>query len=288
MNSERKLSMKTLGYYNGKYDELENMSVPMLDRACYFGDGVYDVTYCRNYHIFALEEHIERFFTSASMLSIAPPLCKEELASLLCELVKKLDSGNLWVYFQLTRGTGPRDHAFLPTDTPSNLWVMLRPAEIRDTYKTMRCITREDTRFLHCNVKSLNLIPNILAKQATVEAGADECILHRGETVTECSHSNLFILKNGTLMTHPADEHIYAGTGRAHLLSLAQELGIPTLERTYTLRELFDADEVLITSASALCMRVCEIDGRGVGGKAAYTVRAFQDALLQDYLQKTE
>ncbi len=278
--------MKTLGYYNGKTEELERMSVPMLDRACYFGDGVYDVTFCRNYRIFALEEHIERFFQSAAGLSISPPLCKNELAELLQSLVKKLDSPDQWVYFQLSRATGIRDHAFLP-EKNANLWVMLRPAQIRDTYKTIRCITREDTRFSHCNIKSLNLIPNILAKQATVEAGMDECILHRGEIVTECSHSNLFILKSGTLITHPADAHIYAGTGRAHLIKTANALGTPVAERHYTLSELFDADEVLLTSASALCMRIVEVDRKAVGGKAAYTVKQFQDALLKDYLEQT-
>lgn len=279
--------MKTLGYYNGRYDEIDRMSVPMLDRACYFGDGVYDVTYCRNYHIFALDEHVDRFFQSASGIRIEPPVTKNELKELLQALVKKLENGNQWIYFQVSRATGPRNHAFLQ-DKTSNLWIMLKPAEIRDTYKTMRCITREDTRFYHCNVKSLNLLPNILAKQAAEEACADECILHRGEIVTECSHSNLFILKNGQLITHPANEKIYAGTGRAHLIEAAKTFNVSTYEKEYTVQELYNADEVLITSASALCMRVVEIDGAPVGGKASYTVKMFQDALLKDYLEKTE
>ena len=278
--------MKTLGYYNGKYDELEKMSVPMLDRACYFGDGIYDVTYCRNYRIYALEEHVTRFFTSAELLRIKPTLSKTELCELLTELVKKLDCGNQWVYFQLSRGTGLRTHAFLE-DTPSNLWIMLKPAEIRDTYQPMRCITMEDTRFHHCNIKTLNLIPNVIATQATVEAGVDECILHRGETVTECAHSNLSILKNGKLITHPANEMILAGTGRAHLIEMCKQFSIPVEERRYTLTELYQADEILITSASALCMRVIEIDGKQVGGKAAYTVKQLQDALLDDFITQT-
>ena len=280
--------MKTLGYYNGVIDELENMKIPMLDRANYFGDGVYDVTYCRNYHIFALEEHINRFFQSASLIKITPPLSKEEMAELLQELVKKLENGNQWVYFQLSRGTDLRAHAFPQSEVKANLSVMLRPAEIRDTYRPMRCITREDTRFLHCNVKSLNLIPNILAKQAAEEAGVDECILHRGETVTECSHSNLFILQNGKMITHPANEKIYAGTGRAHLIEVCRQFGIPVEERPYSVSEMLDADEVIITSASALCMRVIEIDGKAVGNKAAYTIKTLQDALLKDYLEQTE
>ena len=279
--------MKTLGYYNGKYDELEKMSVPLLDRACYFGDGIYDVTYSRNYHIYALEEHVDRFFASAELLRIKPTVTKAKLCALLSDLVKKLESGNQWVYFQLSRGTGLRSHAFLE-DTPANLWIMLKPAEIRDTYQPMRCITMEDTRHHHCNIKTLNLIPNVLATQATVEAGVDECILHRGDIVTECAHSNLSILKNGTLITHPANELILAGTGRAHLIETCKAFSIPVLERPYTLSELYDADEILITSASALCMRVIEIDGKSVGGKASYTVRQLQDALLADFISQTE
>ena len=279
--------MKTLGYYNGKIDELEQMSVPMLDRACYFGDGVYDVAYSRNYHIYALEEHIERFFHSAELLRIAPPMTKDALTALVNDLIERLDTGDLWVYFQLSRGTGLRSHAFLK-DNKSNLWIMMKPAKIRDTYQPMRCITMDDTRFYHCNIKTLNLIPNVLATQATAEAGVDECILHRNGTVTECAHSNISILKDGKLITHPANELILAGTGRAHLMAECRRQSIPTEERPYTLDDLMEADEVLITSASALCIRVTEVNGKTVGGKAPDTVKALQDALLKDFLEKTE
>ena len=175
--------MKTLGYYNGVIDELDRMQVPMLDRACYFGDGVYDVSFSRNHKIYALEEHVSRFFQSAARLRMQPRMTEEELCTLLCELVQRLEDGELWVYFQLSRGTGFRTHAFLEKEE-SNLWIMIRPMPIKDTYKPMRCISMEDTRFYHCNIKSLNLLPNVLATQATVEAGVGECILHRGETVT--------------------------------------------------------------------------------------------------------
>lgn len=279
--------MKTLGYYNGCIDELDRMTVPMLDRACYFGDGVYDVTYSRHYNIYALEEHIDNFFKSASLIGIEPNFSKAELGDLLCSLVKKMDCGDLWVYIQLSRAADWRTHAF-PTHPTPNLWVMLKPAVIRDTYLPMRCISGEDTRFQHCNVKSLNLLPNVLATQAATAAGMDECILHRGNVVTECAHSNLSILKNGTLITHPANEFIYAGTGRAHLIAECKKHGITVCERTYTLTELWDADEVLVTSASALCVPVNQLDGKPLGGKAPHTVRMLQDALLKDFMDTTE
>lgn len=104
--------MKTLGYYNGKFGELDEMSIPMNDRVCWFGDGVYDAGLSRNYKIFALNEHIDRLFNSAGLLDIKVPVTKAELADLLQEMVNKMDTGNLFVYYQVTRGTGMRNHVF--------------------------------------------------------------------------------------------------------------------------------------------------------------------------------
>ena len=105
--------------------------------------------------------------------------------------------------------------------------------------------------------------------------------------MTECAHSNLSILKDGVLITHAADNLILAGTGRAHLLAACRKIGIPISERDYTLEELMDADEILITSASALCMRVLEVDGQSVGGRDGAAVKRLQDDLLNDFLEKT-
>ena len=278
--------MKTLGYYNGKIDELEKITVPMLDRASYFGDGVYDVTFSRNYKVYKLREHVERIFHSAALLKIFPEITPDALCELIESLVERLDDDELWVYFQFSRGTDYRNHAF-PENAKPNLWIMLRPAKIKDTYRPLRVITREDTRALHCNIKSLNLLPSVMATQACVDAGVDECILHRGGIVTECAHSNVSILKNGTLYTHPANELILAGTGRAHLMDACRHFDIPVLERPYTLEELKNADEVILTSASALCVRIIEVDGASVGQKAPHTLKALQDYLLNDFLTET-
>lgn len=279
--------MKTLGYYNGEIDELDRIRIPMLDRACYFGDGVYDVAFSRNYRIYALEEHVERFFNSAALLRITSPIDREGLCKLLGDLLNRMDDGNQSVYFQLSRGTAPRTHAF-PENSTANLWVMIKPAEIRDVYQPMRCITLEDTRFYHCNIKTINLLPNVMATQKVVEAGVDEAIFHRGETVTECAHSNVSILKAGTLITHPTNNLILPGIARAHLLRFCEKLTIRVEERPFTLSELFDADEILITSTSALCMRVVEIDGKPVGVRDGDTVKRLQDALLGDFLSNTK
>ena len=278
--------MKTLGYYNGDCTEADRLCIPLLDRACYFGDGVYDVTYSRNYRVFALAEHLENLYRSAALVEIDPPLPLDALASLLRDLVLRMDTGENRIYLQFSRATAPRSHAF-PQGKTANLAVLIFPAAPRDPFLAMRCITRPDTRHLHCNVKSLNLLANVLASEEAARAGADECILLRDGIVTECAHSNVSILSGGRLLTHPADEKIYAGTGRAHLLSLCRRAGIPVAERTYTTEELRAADEILITSASVFCAPVTELDGVPAGGRAPDTVRALQNALFAAYLADT-
>lgn len=278
--------MKTLGYYNGKYGELEEMSIPMNDRVCWFGDGVYDAGPSRNYKIFALDEHIDRFFNSAGLLDIEMPVTKEELKELLQEMVNKMDTGNLFVYYQVTRGTGVRDHAY--TKGPGNLWIMLKPAEISDGIEPIKLITVEDTRFLHCNIKTLNLIPSCVATEKAKKAGCQEAVFYRaGGRVTECAHSNVHIIKDGKLVTAPTDNLILPGIARAHLIRMCKKLGIPVSETPYTLKELFEAEEVLVTSSSNLCLHACEIDGKPVGGKNPELLEKIRAALLGEFYEKT-
>lgn len=279
--------MKNLGYYNGVYDEIENMSIPMSDRVCFFGDGVYDATYSRNYNIFALDEHIDRFYNSAKFLEIELPLSKSELKEQLNDMVKKMDTGENFVYFQATRGGGAvRNHVF-PTDAKANIWINIYHKEIIDLKKRVQLITMEDTRFLHCNIKTLNLIPAVIASQRAKEAGCFETVFHRNGRVTECAHSNVHIIKDGALITAPTDNLILPGIARKHIIEACKKLGIEIREEPYYLEELFDADEVLVSSAGALCLVADQIDGKVVGGKASNIVEKLQNTLLQDFLTQT-
>lgn len=279
--------MKTLGYYNGTVGELDEMSIPMNDRVHWFGDGVYDAGPCRNYHIFALDEHVDRFFNSAGLLRIQMPVTKEELKELLRSLVRKMDTGNLFVYYQVTRGSGIRNHAF--TEGPGNLWVSLTPAEISDGKTPIRLITMEDTRFFHCNIKTLNLIPSVMASQKAKEAGCQETVFYRpGGRVTECAHSNVHILKDGMLRTAPTDNLILPGIARAHLIRACKQLEIPVNETAFSLEELFAADEVIVTSSSNLCLYASEIDGKPVGGKAPQLLERIRSYLLDEFYAATK
>ncbi|MDP4090981.1 MAG: D-amino acid aminotransferase [Bacillota bacterium] len=280
--------MQNLGYYNGKYDLIENMAIPMNDRVCFFGDGVYDATYSRNHIIFALDEHIDRFFSSAGLLKIKIPYSKEELKALLKEMVRKVDSGEQFVYWQVTRGTAMRNHVFPGDEVKANLWIMLKPLPVKDMSQKLKLITLEDTRFLHCNIKTLNLLPSVMAAQKAEEAGCQEVVFHRGGRVTECAHSNVSIIKDGVLITAPLDNLILPGIARAHLIKMCQEFDIPVNETPFKLDELMDADEVIVTSSGQFCMTACEIDGKTVGGKAAEIVSRLQKALLDEFLEETK
>lgn len=274
--------MKTVGYYNGKMDELEAMQIPMNDRGMYFGDGVYDATYAVNRKIFALDDHIDRFFNSFQFLEIPFQYSKEELAAELQKCVDTIDTdGTVFVYWQTTRGTGIRNHVF-PEGKP-NLLIYIIESEMKDLFTPFRLISMEDVRFLLCNIKTLNLIPSCIANQRAKEAGCNEAVLHRGERVTECAHSNINILKNGVFITPPTDNLILPGITRKHLLMICEEKGIPTEIRPFTLTELFDCDEAIVSSSGALCVPVSEIDGKPVGGKDKETLLKLQMGYIRKF-----
>lgn len=277
--------MKTLAYYNGNISEIEEMNVPITDRAFYFGDGVYDATYTHNYKIFDLDAHLNRFYKSAALLDINIPVSQKELETLLNEIVLKLDSSEQFVYMQCSRGSGIREHVY-EDDLKGNLCIMLTPEKVQDTYKPIDVITYEDKRFYYCNIKTLNLIPSCLAVTKAKREGCSESIFVRNGIVTECAHSNVSIFKDGTVITHPLDDKVLPGTARIRLLSFAEKLGYKTEEREYTLEELMNADEVIVHSTGSFCIPVKTVDKKPVGGKAPKMLKEIQDALVADFEEK--
>ena len=273
--------MKDLAYYNGTITSINDMMIPANDRGFYFGDGIYEAAMVYHHKIFALQDHLDRMFNSAAMLRIDLPYTKEEVGSLLSELTEKVESDSQFLYWQVTRATAPRNHIF-PKDAASNLYVYSKPwpgVQMSDSY---RVITVADTRFLHCNIKTLNLIPNVMAAQKAQEAGCNEAVFVRDGLVTEGSHSNVSIIKDGVFITHPLDHLILPGTERKHMISYCQALGIPVEERPFTPDEMIQADEIIISSTSHPSMRVMEVDGKAVGMKAAELVQKLRDAYMED------
>ncbi len=280
--------MKNVGYYNGEVGLIEEMMVPMNDRAMYFGDGVYDATYAANRKIFEADAHIERFFNSFKALEMPFQMSREELKAELQKCVDLMDSDKeVMVYWQCTRGTGMRNHLF-PTDgKPANLLITVREVALTNLTVPMKIILMEDTRFLHCNIKTLNLIPSVMAYQKAKEAGCDETIFHRGDRVTECAHSNVHILKNGVFYTAPTDNLILPGITRKHLIRICEKAGIPYVEEAFTVNDLFEADEIIVSSAGTLGVGVCEIDGKKVGGKDTELLRKLQEEAVKDFYKET-
>ena len=278
--------MKTLGYYNGQYGPLEEMNVPMTDRAVYYGDGVYEATPARNGVVYAIDAHVDRMFRSASLLRINVPVDKQTLKSELKRMVSLMDDKDVLVYWQVSRGTGLRAHPF--PEGKANLMMMLTPSHYPNLSEPVSCITEEDTRFLHCNIKTINLIPSIMAMQKAKENGCYEAIFHRGERVTECSKSNVHILKNGVLVTAPADNLILAGIARMHLFEACKTLGIPVEERPYSISDLMNADEIFTSSSSSFLRRVTRVDGVPAGGKDENTATALRQYVWQRFLNETD
>ncbi|NMA08235.1 MAG: D-amino acid aminotransferase [Clostridiales bacterium] len=273
--------MRNIGYYNGRTGLIEEMTVPMNDRALYFGDGVYDATCCKNNVVYLIDDHVDRFFNSAGLLRIKLPYSKQELKDILNSLVKQVDADEKFVYWQASRGTAKRNHLF--PDCEPNLYITVTPAPLPDLSKPIKLITLEDTRFLHCNIKTLNLIPSVMAAQAADEAGCDEAVLHRGGRVTECAHSNVSILKDGVFYTAPTDHLILPGIARSRLIRACKILNIPVDETPFTLDTLYNADEVIVSSSSKFCLRANVLDGKPVGGKAPALFKSIQDEVMREF-----
>lgn len=277
--------MNNLGYYNGKIGLINEISVPITDRAFYFGDGVYDAVMCRNNIPYLLAEHIERLYHNCQLLGIVPPICKQELSLTIKELVRKVEGEEKFVYFHISRGSGIRCHSFNKGE--GNLCIMIKPQPLDNVYEKMDTILKEDIRYELCNIKTLNLLPSVLTAQSASESNCEEAILHRNGIVTECSHSNVSILKNRVLVTAPCDKYILPGVTRAHLIMVAKENGVQVEERKYTVSELLEADEIIITSSSKMARGVKTIDGKTVGGKDESTLAMLRDTLYINYLNET-
>ena len=281
--------MKNVGYYNGKINTIEELSLPVNDRAVYFGDGVYDVAVAENYHPFTLEDHINRFFCSLKQLEIPFEMEKNRLRELIQELLNKLDAqGNAMIYWQASRGTAPRSHLFPSADVKANLLVMVRPYDTPKELKTIRLITTPETRYSYCNVKTINLIPNIMAAQKAASQGCDEAVFHKDGIISECAHSNIHILKNGILHTAPTDGKILPGITRMHLLALARKLSIPVIESAFTVSDLMAADEILISSTTGLIRRADHVDGVPAGGKDPQSLSLLFNEYIEQFLQETQ
>lgn len=287
---EREIAMmwENVGYYNGEIGPLEEMKVPMGDRALYFGDGIYEATCVANRVPFALDEHLDRMYNSLRLMEIPFDMSREQIKAEFHRLIAAAKDASIhFLYWQVSRGVCPRNHPFPTQEVKPCLLAYVKPHSMKAMGVPYRLISMEDIRFQLCHIKTLNLIPSVMASQRAAQADCDEVVFHRGSRVTECAHSNISILKDGVLRTAPTDELILPGITRKHLLELARANHIPVEEQPYSMVELMNADEVIVTSSSALCMMVETIDDIPVGGKDTKRLKVLQDAYLEKFNRET-
>ena len=271
--------MHSIAYLNGQFMPIEEARVPVDDRGYIFGDGIYEVVMAFYRQPFAMDDHLQRWTRSLAALRLTCPYTPAQLQDIIREAIARVEGDELLVYFQLTRGVSPRMHTFPPEGTPGTFLLTVRPHahDARAYALGDDAVLAEDIRWHRCDIKSLNLIPNVMALQQAAERGCTQAIFHRGDIVTECGSSNAYIVQGGRILTHPLTQGILGGTTRAHILALAAGLGMPVEERAFTVDALYAADEAFSSSVAARPVAIVRVEGRAIGtGKPGPVVRALQ------------
>ncbi len=277
--------MRELGLINGRLVDMNENVVTMEDRGHQFGDGVYEVTKVYNGKCFALRPHLDRLYKSLRAIRIPATYTFEELVQFHEALIKESGITEGAIYLQITRGAAPRVHPF-PEQVVPCLTMSIRPSgpvkqEMRDN--GVKIILIPDERWLRCDIKSLNLLSNVLGKQQAKEAGCYEAVMVRDGIVTEGTSSNFFVVKDGVIWTHPATNLILKGITRTILLErLAKELDLTILEKTFDVSFVKGASEAFLSGTSTEIMPINSIDGKLVnGGVVGPITRKLQTAYTQ-------
>lgn len=255
-------------YLNGDFVPLSGAKISVLDRGFIFGDGIYDVVPVYNRKPFRMAHHLARLERSLAKIGIASPMPRADWEALVLELIRRSPETDCMVYLQVTRGVAKRDHAYPVPPVACTVFGMVPPmvrpgAAARE--KGLRAISINDERWLHCDIKSVSLLGNVLAKQAAVDAGVDEVIQFRDDRLTEGASCNIWVVKDGRLIAPPKDNLVLEGIRYGLLEELAQEAGIPFELRPVSRAEVANADELMISSATREVLPVVELDGKPVG-----------------------
>ena len=271
--------------FNGELSKRETISIDIEDRGYQFGDGIYEVVRVYNGRLFTWKEHIDRLYASAEKIRMTIPYTKEEMKDFMDKLIEKNELTEGTIYLQLTRGVAPRNHAFPGSDVQATFVaytkVSERPVQLME--KGVDAHLVEDKRWLYCDIKSLNLLGNVLAHQEALDAGCYEAILLRDGVVTEGSHTNVSIISNGVVYTHPANNLILNGISRKVMMKACKSKSISFKEEAFTVDQLMKADEAFITSTTLEITPICKINGLPVGIEGQYNViRQLQDAFVAE------
>lgn len=275
----------------GKFTHKDSLTFPYEERGLQFGDGVYEVIRIYDGRLYLLDEHIDRLFRSLEAIQIEIPQTKDETKTLLKELITRNDmEQDGFIYLQVTRGSAARIHTF-PENTTPNFYAYLKnqARNLEGIQNGVGAITLPDERWENCYIKSLNLLPNVLAKQTALEKGCYEAILHIDERVTECGSSNVFLVKNEKIYTHPATNRILRGCVRIAVERFLNDLNIPFIEESFTLDDIHHADEMFLTSSMSEVLPIVLVDNKQIAdGKPGDISRKLQKAYEKDAQIKLE
>ncbi|MEC0229198.1 D-amino-acid transaminase [Paenibacillus alba] len=252
-------------FYKNQFLPKNDIHISPDDRGYYFGDGIYEVFRVYQGTLYEQEAHMQRLQRSASEVRIELPYTIDKIGEILTELIHKNALVEGTVYVQITRGEAPRAHPFPAHAEPVLLaYCTTVPRPVAAMQQGIQAITLADIRWLRCDLKTLNLLPNTMAKQAALDHGVQEVVLHRDGIVTECSASNIMMIKDNVLYTHPANHLILHGITRAVVLRLAQSLEMNVKEQAFTTEQLLLADEVFITGTTVEITPILQIDGKRI------------------------
>ena len=275
------MSAQQIVYLNGQFLPIEEARVPVLDRGFIFGDGVYEVVPVYGGRPFRWKQHLERLGRSLAKVGIANPMDADGWTALVGGLVSRHPWADQFVYLQVTRGVAKRDHAFPKNAVPTVFAMTSEFVQVPEATREagVPAISLPDRRWLMCDVKSTSLLGNVLAKQAAADAGAYECVMFRDGFLTEGSSSNIWVVRNGTVLGVPRDNLVLEGIRFGLLEELCQSAGVPFELRRIVRDDVFAADELMMSSATKEVLAITSIDGQPVGtGKPGPVWRALYDA----------
>ena len=285
--------MSRIAYVNGRYLPQHAATVHIEDRGYQFSDGVYEVCEVRGGCVIDQRRHLARLRRSLDELDIAMPMSETALAIIMRECMRRNRVHNGIIYLQITRGIARRDHGFPPPGTHPSVVVTARSIDFAGNERTaaegLAVITVPDNRWQRVDIKSISLLPNVLAKQAARERGAKEAwFVDRDGQVTEGASSNAWIVtKGGKVVTRPADNGILRGITRSVLIDVIKAQGLEFEERPFTVAEAQAAREAFLTSASQIVMPVVRIDDRPVGNGAPGSVATALRAEFHRHAERT-
>lgn len=262
--------MPETAFINGRFLPLADATVSVEDRGFQFGDGIYEVIRTYEGRPFKLESHLARLERSAQAIGLRQPYTRERWAQYILEGLRLAAFPEAKIYLQVTRGAAPRDHAYAQELEPTVVMTVrdLRPPNPTVQAAGVQAMTMEDIRWGRCDIKSVNLLANVLARQQATRAGVFEAILIREGRVTEGSVSNVMVVHNRILVTAPEGAHILSGVTRGIVLDLARQEGISVQERYCSRQEMMEAAEVFLTGTTVEVLGVVRIDGQPIGSGA--------------------